>query len=390
MDRRDFIRAIGAGGIATVGAYGAYSALVRNGEPTNISDTPDNETLASDPVPVDTDARTRDGAMLRGVSPRARDVTVLDPFEEWLGEKHAVVGLFIDMGKEDEEIHRIVNSVFESVWSRGQVPHIFWQPFFPDLESTPAEINEELADGEYDDTIHAWADTLSAWGWDDSGRHRRVYLNLAPEFNGDWSPWSPAVGDESEEDFVDMWRHVHDILSDAGLTDPYTQWIWTVDRTTRGVDREACYPGDDYVNWCGIHGYNWVGWEAWQSPAEVYGESIDFLRGLTEKPIAITEFGTSSETEDGGHDPERKAAWISEAYKYLLGEDIRMTLYFDMIKETDWAVFDTEHGTETVEIGGREYRGYSEYKEAVTETGIMGPHPNHPRLLTDTEFAGEW
>lgn len=353
-------------------------------------ESPGNGQLSDDTEIPQYDFETREGSSLLGITPSARDFTVLDPFETWLEKQHAIIGIFIDIGQPDGEIERLTNSLFESAWNRGSVPHIFFQPFFGGPEETSDSVNQEIAEGVHDDDIRAWAEALATWLYDPDGDHRRLYVNLAPEFNGDWNPWSPALGDEDEDDFVEMWRHIHDIFSEAGMGPEFVQWIWTVDNTTRGVDRAACYPGDAYVDWCGIHGYNWAAWDGWQSAEEVYGESLDFVNSIADNPVAITEFACSSETEDGDHDPERKETWLTEAYEYIDDFPVRMSMYFNITKETDWAVFGGEYGKATEEVNEQSFEVYPAYREAVTDDAVLPPYADHPRILTDEEFAGEF
>lgn len=391
MERRDWLKAAGGVGVAAVGGLGAYTVFFRDRTTPGDPAFSDNDDRNEDELREAAEqAETRNGDFLLGVSPRERDLTVLDPFEDWLDKRHAVVSAFIDVGHEDAEIDRLVHSLFEGTWNRGHVPHIFWQPFFPDRDDTSPSILTEIHEGEWDDRLDKWANELAVWATEGSGLDRRIFINLAPEFNGDWSPWSPSVGNDDEDDFVEMWWHVHDIVMDAGLDDDHVQWIWALDNTTRGVDREACWPGDDYVDWTAVHGYNWVGWDGWISPEEVYQNTIDVIRSITDKPIAITEFGCSSETEDGDNDPERKDRWIADAYNYFTEQDVKMTLWFNIDTETDWSVFDVEPAADTIEIDGREYGKYPAYRQAVGNDNALGQHPEHPRRLTDEEFWGEF
>lgn len=391
MDRRDYLKVAGAAGVASVGAYGAYTTVIRDAWSTPDGPT-DHERLQDvDEEEITDNSTARDGWTLLGITPESRDLSVLDPFEEWLGKRHAIAGYFLDIGQPDEdEIHRVTNSLFESAWQRGQVPHVFWQPFLPNQDETSEEINRDIANGEWDDEIELWARSIADWIYDEDGDHRRLYINLAPEFNGDWSPWSPALGDDDEEDFVGMWQRVHNIFDEYGITEEFVQWIWTLDNTTRGVDRAACYPGDEYVDWCGIHGYNWASWEGWQTPEEVYGPTLSFIDDLTNKPVAITEFASSSETENGDHDPAAKNEWLTDAYAYLEANNVQMSLYFDLTKETDWSVFDAQYGHTTAEVDGTSYEVYPAYRDAVTNDGVLGPDPDHPRILSNAEFAGEF
>ena len=382
MDRREYLKAAGGSAVGAAALFGVYTTIFRSGT------RPFDDAINTDHEPEEYDIDSRPGHLLSGITPPSRDMTVLDPREAWLGIEHAVVGIFLDMGHPPEEVERLTYSVIDAVWERGHVPHIFWQPFLPDREETSLQINSEIAAGEHDDTIEAWAGALANWAMREDDPDRRLYLNLAPEFNGDWSPWSPALGNDDEEDFVAMWQRIHDTVHETGLDSSHVQWIWTLDNATRGVDREACYPGDDYIDWAGVHGYNWSAWGSWLTPQEVYGSTISTIYNITDAPIAITEFATSSETEEGGNDPGRKDTWITDAYAFLRDERVSMTLYFDFVKETDWAIFDTPHGTDTVDIDGNEYTVSAAYRDAMTSNGILPAHPEHPRLLTDDEFAG--
>ena len=66
------------------------------------------------------------------------------------------------------------------------------------------------------------------------------------------------------------------------------------------------YPGDAYVDWVGIDGYNWGG-RAWKSFATRFGSAngiyADYAR---RKPIMIAEYGSA---ETGGD----KGAWYRDA-----------------------------------------------------------------------------
>ena len=390
MHRRAYLRTSSVAGIGTLA--GCTGSLFDDQEAPNdddqrgadddggpAPDATDDGTESDEDHPMTGDAR--EGWLLSGVTGDS-----INAFEEWLGRPHAVYGTFVNIGR--DEVEGTVESRLGNRWDRGQVPHLWWQPFIPDREGTSDEINIEIAAGEHDDVIEAWAAAIADWAIVDDGPDRRVYLNLAPEMNGDWSPWSPALGDDDEEDFVAMWRHVHDLVHETELAADHVQWIWTLDNTTRGVNRREVYPGDDYVDWAGIHGYNWANWGGWRSAEEVYGSTVEMIRSITDNPIALTEFGTSSETDDGDHDPDKKDAWIADAFAYLRAEEVRMAMWFNITKETDWPVFDGEYGVETIDIDDETYNVYPAYKEAITAEGVLGPDPEEPRLLTDAEFAG--
>ncbi|SFR49051.1 glycoside hydrolase family 26 protein [Halorubrum sodomense] len=363
MNRRGLLAATGTA--VTVTGYGTYRSFVR-------------------------DDRTRDGWLLLGVTPASASLQQLDRFERWLGADHAVTLRYADMGAAAADIRSIVHGQLESIWHRRSVPQLVWQPHFGSGEETSTEINREIAAGDHDAAIEEWASTLAEWI--DRGPatpDRRLYLNLAPEMNGDWSPWSPVVGAGTEADFVDMWRHVHDTVMDAGLDRDHVRWIWAIDTTTKGVDVSDCYPGDEYVDWTGIHGYNWSNWGGWRSPKGCYGRALATLRSIAEKPIGVTEFACSSEDGDG-HDPERKGRWIRDVFEYFEEHGVQMACWFNTDKRTDWAVFGGDRGTVTAEVDGKAFDAYEKYRGVAGDPGVLGSHPNHPRVLTNKEFAGEF
>ena len=371
MDRRAYLAGAAGMGGTLVGGAAVYTLHRRTGG-------------------FERDVDARDGWLLSGVAPSAQDRVVLEAFEEWLQRRHAVVGTFADIGFSAEVIDEVVYALLDTTWAGGQVPHLWWQPFIPNPDDTPMTINQEIAAGDHDELLARWATALADWAMVPDGPDRRVYLNLAPEMNGDWVPWSPALGEDDEDDFVAMWHRVHDIVMRTGLGAEHVQWIWAIDTDNMGVDREALYPGDDYVDWIGLHGYNWVEWNGWQTPQEVYGESIEVLRSIAEKPLAITEFGCSSAVNGDDHDPARKDAWITDAYEYFRSVDVRMALWFNLTKETDWAVFDAEVGVETATVDGEEFEVYPAYREVLAGDGVLGPRADHDRVLADAEFRGEF
>ncbi len=73
--------------------------------------------------------------------------------------------------------------------------------------------------------------------------------------NGNWQPYSPGVNGNTASDFVNAWRHFHDLTAQAGA------------RTSPGSGAQRrpgnnytpyaqVYPGDSYVDWTCLDGYN--------------------------------------------------------------------------------------------------------------------------------------
>ncbi len=100
---------------------------------------------------------------------------------------------------------------------------------------------------------------------------------------------------------------------------------------------EALYPGDAYVDWLGLDGYNWgtsAPGKSWQSFAQVFGATYADLTALSAKPLLIAK---TASAEAGGD----KADWIADAYSARTLRQfprIRGIIWFNEDKETDWRI----------------------------------------------------
>jgi beta-mannanase len=259
----------------------------------------------------------------------------------------------------------------------------------PAGEASPT-VAREIALGEHDQTLSNWAEALSGWlKPSEDTVDRRLYLNFAPEMNGDWVPWDASDGDTTSQDYVEMWQRVHGRLAEEDLDEDTVQWVWAVNNVGRAsYSVSDFYPGDEYVDWTGVHGYNWYQWGEWTPVEVIFDSMIGQLRELSDNPIAISEYGCSAKVKDG-YDTERKGEWIQKAADYFEENDVRMASWFNHLEETDWGVFGGEYGTETFEYNGKTYNAYSEYRDIAQRDSFISAHPTHPRGLTGDEFRGE-
>jgi hypothetical protein len=255
------------------------------------------------------------------------DVTQLDGFSSAVGATPAVV-----MWYQDWEGAPAFDSVaMNAVAARGAVPMVTWQPWgAPHTPSgMPAWSDARIAAGAYDAYVHQWAHAAAAWG-------RPLYLRFAHEMNGNWYSWSAGVNGNTAADYVAAWRHVHDVFQQEGAAN--VRWVWSPNVFAPGdLSVLSLYPGDAYVDWVALDGYNWgtaVDGKRWQSLADVFGYSYDVLTAQFAKPFMIAE---TASAEIGGD----KAAWISQGLLTDLPARlpaVRAVIWFDENKETDWRV----------------------------------------------------
>lgn len=257
------------------------------------------------------------------------DGAAIDAFAEKIGRMPAVLGMHKAWG-DNQYWSSFQPEIMDNINSRGAMPLVVWEPWTPGggLEQ-PAFRLANIVRGDHNAYIDVWAARAAADG-------RPFYLSFAPEMNGDWRPWGAGVNGNTAQDYVAAWRHIHGRFAAAGATN--VRWVWAPNVADGPYPpMERFYPGDAYVDWVGLDGYNWgtvPGDARWRSFAKTFGPSYDALRALTDKPIIITEFASA----DAGGD---KAAWIKDALQTQLPATfprVRAVVWFDYNKERDWRV----------------------------------------------------
>jgi beta-mannanase len=122
----------------------------------------------------------------------------------------------------------------------------------------------------------------------------------------------------------------------AGATN--VVWVWAPNVTdVDGTNHTtmAYYPGDAYVDWTGVDGYNWGSSDPdfeWQSFHEVFADIYPLLAAKG-KPILIGEMASD---EVGGS----KAAWIGGIVGTLENDFplVKGFVWFDIEKERKWQI----------------------------------------------------
>jgi hypothetical protein len=216
-----------------------------------------------------------------------------------------------------------------SVRARGAVPLITWEPWaWGGGTEQPAYSLDRIAAGDFDAHITQWGQALTAWGYP-------VQLRFAHEMNGNWYPWAEGVNGNQTGDYVNAWRHVHDVVAATGAGN--VSWVWSPNVPYYGsTDLAGLFPGVGYVDVVALDGYNWgtsASWSGWISPQDLFAPGIAQLRALAPGvPILISETASS---EAGGN----KAAWNTGLVSYLAAQpDVVGFVWFHLQKETDWRI----------------------------------------------------
>ena len=207
--------------------------------------------------------------------------------------------------------------------SGGRIPMVAWRP--GDLGS--------IINGKYDSLIRTRAKALKGLGhW--------VFLRFGWEMNGNWESWDGSANQPyGPSKFVKAWRHIHDIFSNIGALN--VVWVWAPN--WEDVPQASWnhwthyYPGDKYVDWVGVDGFNWGTTQWWSHWTPI----STIVKGLyrayhTRKPIMVAESGS---VEKGGS----KAGWIQKAQSLLKTNfpGVAAFLYYnnaDRNQPVNWAV----------------------------------------------------
>jgi hypothetical protein len=201
------------------------------------------------------------------------------------------------------------------VRSHGAVPLLNWASI-PSGGSAAPFSDRAVASGRYDGPIRAFARSAKAY-------RKPFFLRFDWEMNGNWWAWGTTGhgAEDSPAAFVAMWRHVHNIFHRAHVRN--VTWVWcpNVDYLHEWTSLRRLYPGNAYVNWTCLDGYNW-GSTGPGSPGARRGGWVGFDRLFSlsyrtiarhiapSKPMLIGEVGSSYH---GGS----QGAWIDHMLKAL-------------------------------------------------------------------------
>jgi hypothetical protein len=261
-------------------------------------------------------------------------MTAVTKFEEMAGKKLSIVNFSAPFANCPSggscSYYKFPVNEMNSIRSHGAIPFYSWAS--QSIPSTTSEPNFQLSDviaGTYDSYIREFAAAAKAWG-------HPFYLRFNWEMNGRWFPWSEGVNGNKSGEYVTAWRHVHDIFTSVGATN--VSWVWcpNIDPDNIFLNLASQYPGDKYVDWTGLDGYNWgVGSakpDRWRSFDQLYRSTYDKITGTIapSKPLMISEIGS---TEFGGS----KAAWIKDTLAKIPSSypKIHGLLWFEQVDDAD-------------------------------------------------------
>lgn len=248
-----------------------------------------------------------DDAVERWSSRHGVEARIVNWYQQWLSGEPEFQPGWLDM-----------------VSGQGAVPMITWEPWAKPRNRVHAPEQgrvrlQLIASGRYDEYVRSWARAAAAY-------RGPLLIRFMHEMNGWWYPWSIRSNRNSPAAYVAAWRHVHDIFTAEGATN--VSWVWAINSFAglENDDRRLAryYPGDEYVDWVSMTGFNWGdsnNWNAWRSLDDIFLASYRALSRFG-KPVMISEFGTVNVGGDA-------AAWIERSL-------LRLGTHYPLVKAVIW------------------------------------------------------
>ncbi|HVV89017.1 MAG TPA: glycosyl hydrolase [Solirubrobacterales bacterium] len=265
------------------------------------------------------------------------DMNAVSKFEQMAGKKLSIVQFgspFSNCYSRSCYFYEFPTGPLQQIREHGSIPFLSWSS--QSIPTSTQEPNYQLADvvdGTYDSYIRKFAKAAAAWG-------HPFFLRFDHEMNGDWFPWAAGANGNTAADYVAAWRHVHDIFTEVGATNATWVWCPNVDPDHTMQSLSSLYPGNEYVDWTCLDGYNWgtnpsAPW-GWGSFAKIFRSTYDEVTEqiAPEKPMIV---GETAATEYGGS----KAEWISEMLSKVptAFPKIRGLLWFEKYDDgMDWPI----------------------------------------------------
>jgi len=170
-----------------------------------------------------------------------------------------------------------------------------------------------ITGGGSDRTIAAMATRLA-------GMKRPILLRWGWEMNGNWFAWDGTHNGRKPAGYIKAWQRMHRIFHQHGATNVAWVWgpNWNSGPNVSWNKFQHYYPGDAYVDWVGVSGYNF----ARESPKKLFSPIVKAYG--KRKPIILAETAAVS------HGPHTKARWIKKLSAYVVKTpSIGAVVWFD-------------------------------------------------------------
>jgi hypothetical protein len=245
-----------------------------------------------------------------------KNPAAIDAFARKVGQMPAIV-----LSYKRWDVKPFYKPELTGIDSRGALPMVSWEPW---TSSGKPDKLWSIARGRYDGYISRSARQAKAWG-------KPIMVRFAQEMNGSWAPWEQGHPGSTPRSFILAWRHIVSVFRREGADN--VLWVWCPNANTGELPFMQYYPGDRWVDWVGLDGFNWGGSIGWRSFSEIFGGSYEELARSTSKPIVIGETGSG---QTGGD----KAAWVRSTFFRELPNfsRVRAVVWYNSVDRSDFRI----------------------------------------------------
>ena len=241
--------------------------------------------------------------------------------------------------------------------STGRLPFVNWLSANSNGSVIPWS---SIADGSQDPWIIQRADAFRAFG-------SPIYLAFHHEPENDLSRFG------SPQDYAAAFRHIVDVFRAEGVMNVAFVWNmmgWSFNSRS-GIDVNAFYPGDDYVDFVGGDGYNKYPQDgSWVSFQQIFQPIYDFAVAHG-KPLMVAEYGVMEDPND----PSHKGQWFRDALVTLQSwPQLKAMVYYDV--EKDGRPWITDSSTSSMD-------GYRDLVNGIVTAPAPSPSPPPPSPVQD-------
>ena len=226
------------------------------------------------------------------------------------------------------------SQMLEEFRTRSILPGLTWNPSKGSTEAysdRQEAINQsefswkQISSGKHDAYITQFAKDAASY-------HYPFILRILHEMNGTWYPWGYSVNGNTElADYVTAYRHIVNLFRATGATNVQFVWNPSVMNTDLvqkyGDTLKQVYPGDDYVDWVALDGYNSKP-DNWRSLQEIYKPSYQLITSFSNRPMILFEIGSLENSQD----PMAKANWITEGFLTIIPNEfpqVKIAVWFN-------------------------------------------------------------
>ncbi len=243
-------------------------------------------------------------------------------FESRVSENPDYLAFFVHWGNGGGALPAFLS---ESAYKKNRTLVLFWEASDYKIGGTlqPNYSYRSILAGNWDGYFKDFANQVKAY-------EGPIILVPFSELNGNWTPWSGTVNGNTPAQAVEAWRYIHKFFNEV----PNVKFGLAVNSASVPNTPENqianYYPGDAYVDYVGVDGFNMD--HPWMTFNELFARPLSILEQYN-KPIMIFSYG-------GAPGPQ-KAAWLNEGLNVFLPNHPKVVgwVYFNQNKERNWLLW---------------------------------------------------